>query len=265
MIERSFPHPIVLQQASAPRPHLLALLFFYAVPAWLLTPVTVRLMHWSAFAEFASIHNAAYKFTFFAVQVCLSCAVIVFLTKKYPTALWLPKPQLKNRRLLPAMLVVPLLAWHFRAWFAMARIFIITSAQDHAVAKQIIESMHNSIWVGMAYGASFTGVICFSLLSAIMAPLFEEMLVNGLLANAFVRSFGVSAALICTPVCFALGHVPQFGFGQQIIPIFFMGLTGILIRFYSGSLKLSIFTHILMNIVILAPKWAVAFMHFKFT
>ncbi|MGB8356348.1 MAG: CPBP family intramembrane glutamic endopeptidase [Chthoniobacteraceae bacterium] len=264
MIESSFPHPIVLQQASAPRPHLLALLFFYAAPARLLTQLTADLMHWSAFAQFASIHNAAYKFAFFAVQIGLICAVVIFLGKKYPTALWLPKPQLKNRRLLTAMLVLPLLLWHFQAWFAMARVFIIVDHQDHATAKQIIDSLHHSIWVGMAYGPSLMGVIYDSLLSIIMAPVFEEMLINGLLANAFVRSFGVVAAVICTPVCFALAHVSQFGFGQHLIPIFFMGLTCIVIRFYSGSLKLSIFAHILMNIVILAPKWAVAFMHFKF-
>jgi membrane protease YdiL (CAAX protease family) len=121
--------------------------------------------------------------------------------------------------------------------------------------------MHNEIWSGLAYGASLVGVVCESL-SSFVSPVLEEMLFSGLLANRLTKSFGVSVAVLGTPVCFALIHVVQFGIGSHLITLFLAGLSYTIIRFRSGSLRMAVFSHLAINFVIFVPKWAVAVMHF---
>jgi len=135
----------------------------------------------------------------------------------------------------------------------------IASSQE---LSQTLASMHNDIWSGLAYGASLIGVVCESLTSFV-SPVLEEMLFSGLLANRLSKSFGVSVAVLGTPVCFALIHVVQFGIGPHLITLFLAGLTYTTIRFRSGSLRMAVFSHLAINCVIFVPKWAVAVMHFR--
>ena len=89
---RDFVHPIVQQQAQAPRPPLAIIFLGIFVPNWLPTLLAQGLMYWPAFAALTTDHFAAYQVIFFSLQVVLIAGSIFWFSRKYPTALWRPQP-----------------------------------------------------------------------------------------------------------------------------------------------------------------------------
>src|SRR5262249_2046889 len=125
-----------------------------------------------------------------------------------------------------------------------------------------IASLHTAAWDSLAYGHTLIGVIGSSI-SSFTAPLLEEIVFSGLLANSITKACGVRTAIVGVPACFAFAHVIHFGFGVQIILLYFAGLIYVLIRISSGSLLFSILSHQIINMVVLAPKWLIPYLHFR--
>ncbi len=263
MSTRAFPHPIVLEQIRAPAPHLLALFAFYFVPSWLPTLLTRGLIDWPAFATFRAHHHSQYQLAFLALQSVLLFGSIIILSTRYPRAIWIRRPPFGRNTNLCACLLLPILLYHLSSWNSTTQLLeTLSKLHNPSEARRVLAYAHTAIWSRLAGGPSLTGVVSASILS-LTAPVLEEMVFSGFVANAILRSFGVTAALLGTPVCFALTHVVQFGFGPHLVPLFFAGLTCTGIRFVSGNLRWAIFSHLLVNIVIMAPKWTIAYLHFN--
>jgi membrane protease YdiL (CAAX protease family) len=259
-----FPHPIIVEQIRAPQPHILTLFASFFVPAWLLTLLTGGLNHWNAFVAYQRYHLSEYHLIFLTLQFALLLGFVVFLTVRYPQALWIPRPQFSRNTLLCVCLVIPILFFEISNWKSAASVMeILSKVRNPLEIKKDLAAAHNMIWGRLVGGPSFIGVIWSSVLS-MTAPVLEEMVFSGLFANAVARAFGVMAALLFTPTCFALAHTLQFGLGQHLLPLFFAGLTYTAVRFMSGSLRLAIFSHLLVNFVILTPKWMIAYLYFKY-
>ena len=258
---RDFPHPVVLQQISADQPRIWVWFLFLFVPNWLPHLLNQGLMLWPSFIHVVADHHTAYFLVFFVVQMSLTCGAILFLSKNYASALWSPPPPSRSHSFRSLVILVPLLLFHLSNWLSILSFMALPSIAKSQELSQTLASMHNEIWSGLAYGASLVGVVCESL-SSFVSPVLEEMLFSGLLANRLTKSFGVSVAVLGTPVCFALIHVVQFGIGSHLITLFLAGLSYTIIRFRSGSLRMAVFSHLAINFIIFVPKWAVAVMHF---
>ena len=256
---RDFPHPVVLQQISADQPRIWVWFLLLFVPNWLPRLLNQGLMLWPSFRHVVADHHTANFLVFFVVQMSVTCGAILFLSKNYASALWSPPPPSRSHSFRSLVILVPLLLFHLS--LSILLIMALPSIAKSQELSQTLASMHNAIWSGLAYGASLIGVVCETLTSFV-SPALEEMLFSGLLANRLAKSFGVSVAVLGTPVCFALIHVVQFGIGPHLIPLFFAGLTYTTIRFRSGSLRMAVFSHLAINFVIFVPKWAVAVMYF---
>jgi len=259
---KSLVHPTIQQQILARNPPAWTLPLFWAVPSILLTKISAHLILLPEFAHFASQHKEAYHLTFFGVQVGLVIATILFLSMKYPDALWRPGTTQDRRTVISLCILLPLLVYHMSSWPRGFRAIAFCARYSHQpTVKIMIDQLHNKTWSALAYGSNPSGVIYSSAISFI-GPVFEEILFSGLLVNAIARSFRATTAILITPVCFALSHGFQFGFGPQLIPLLCAGLTYTLIRIFSGSLRLAIFGHLLVNFVIFLPKWILAILHF---
>jgi membrane protease YdiL (CAAX protease family) len=125
----------------------------------------------------------------------------------------------------------------------------------------LVAIVHQKIWGGLPYGPSPTGVVCFFWLTIIF-PVLEETLFSGFLANRLAARFGTCAALLVTALLFTVGHVPVYGLGINALHLFFAGLTYVAIRFQSGSLILSVISHMFINAVIMLPKLWIAMIRF---
>ena len=236
---RGFPHSVVLQQISADQPRIWVWFLLLFVPNWLPQLLNQGLMLWPSFTRAVADHHASYFLIFFGVQMSLICGAILFLTRNYASALWSPPAPSGSHSFKSLVILVPLLLFHLSNWLLIFPLIMVPpSIPKSNELSQTLASMHDEIWGRLAYGASLTGVVCESI-SSFVAPVLEEMLFSGLLANRLAKSFGLTVAVLGAPVCFALVHVVQFGIGPHLIPLFLAGLTYTVIRFYSGSLRMA--------------------------
>jgi membrane protease YdiL (CAAX protease family) len=254
---RGFPNEAVLKQISSRQPPILLWCVCFFVPAWLLSFISGLLMRWPTFVDIASTHHIAYSICFLAAQMGLLVGATWLLSNRYREALWTPEGEPLPQGPPSMLLILPLLLYNFSEWFtvpAFLTMFSVMPAERTTVYQEI--------WNGLAYGSSLTGVICNSVASFV-APLWEEVLFSGLLANRFAAWLGNISGILVTPACFALVHVLQFGFGTHLVELYFAGVAYTAVRFRSGRLGLSVLCHMLVNFVVFVPKWAVAVAYFR--
>jgi membrane protease YdiL (CAAX protease family) len=126
---------------------------------------------------------------------------------------------------------------------------------------KVLASAHHMVWGRLAYGSSLTGVLCESV-TAFVAPILEELVFTGFVINVIAKRYGFVVAVLGASTCFALVHVTQFGVGEHLLLLFLAGVTNGLIRVSSGSLRLAVFGHWIINAVVFLPKWTLALIHF---
>jgi membrane protease YdiL (CAAX protease family) len=260
MIFRSIPHSAVLQQISAPQPRLVVVLLCLGVPWWLPTLLVHMLKRWPAFWTLASEHDTVYLVGFFLVQLSLVCGSVVFLSKKYRSAVWTPQPSWPRGTAVSLLLLLPLFLFYLSRDVRGIRAMIGLSTYGVEGAKALA-SAHLVVWGRLAYGLSLAGVLCGSI-AVFVAPVLEELVFSGFVINAIAKRHGFVAAVLGASTCFTLVHVPRFGVGQHLLLVFFAGVTCALIRVFSGSLLLAVFGHWTINTVIFLPKWVLAVIHF---
>ena len=260
---RTILHQVVLQQITAPQPKLVIVLFCLFVAGWLPTLFAHALMSWPLFSAFTAEHNSAYRIIFFIVQLSLICGAIAFLSRRHASAVWTPQPLWPRRAVVSLLILLPLLLFHLPDSLSGIQGAIALSGFG-VEAKVRLASIHDEAWEGLAYGSSLTGVVCSSILS-FAAPALEELVFSGFLINAIAKPYGIAAAVVGAPACFAVVHIFQFGVGAHVIPLFFAGITYASLRVCSGSLLLAVLGHWTINAVIFLPKWVVAVLHFAQT
>ena len=260
---RNIPHPIVLQQFAAPQPSLLLLLACLSVPNWLPTLSSYGLMCWRPFWTFATENNTAYRVTFLLIQLSLVCGAILFLSRRYASAIWTPKPSERCRILVALLLLLPLLLFHLSAYPRGARaLFALWNFPNHVQATEVLSSIHRKAWDRMAYGSSLLGIVCNSFLT-FPVPLLEELVFTGFSINAIAKRYGLVTAVAVVPGCFAAVHIFEFGIGIHLLPLFVASLTYVAIRLCTGSLRLAVIAHWTINVAVMLPKWVIAVMHFN--
>jgi membrane protease YdiL (CAAX protease family) len=261
---RGFPNEIVLEQISSRQPGMLLWVCLWAVPTWGPQGLTYGLMCWSVFARFAARHFTRYILGYFGIQEALICGAIIFLSWHYGQALWKPRPKSWRCSLKSVLILTPMLIYYlgdfFRAWHVIqvGRSLKTTGPGEF---DQVVASLYKQMWQPLG-GFSSTQVICYSTLSFI-SPILEEMLFSGLLGNWFAKRFNIAIALFGPSICFTVVHGFAYGFGSHLVPLFFAGMTYILMRFYSGNLLMPVLAHLAVNFVVLFPKWMVAVMYFR--
>jgi membrane protease YdiL (CAAX protease family) len=193
----------------------------------------------------------------------LICGAIIFLSLQYGSALWKPRPKSWRCSLKSVWILTPVLIVHlvhsFGAW-QMMQVGRSLKTMGPSESNQMLTSLYQQTWKPLG-ASSATEVLCYSTLSFI-SPVLEEMLFSGLLGNWFAKRFSISMALFCTPICFAVVHGVAYGFGSQLLPLFFAGQTYALMRFYSGNLVMPVLAHSAVNFVVFFPKWTIAAMYF---
>lgn len=251
-------HPLVLQQSDALQPPWWLVLICFIVPGWLLTLLSVGLVRWPLFVAYASPHPIIYRAVFAIVQFGLMTGGIVYLSRKFRSALWYPPPSTWRRSVAALACLLPILSYHLCIGLSSIRtIAELVAAPQQDIAMPLLVSLYQQSWGALAYGSSFDGVIFSSALSFV-TPVLEEIVFSGFVANALVRRFGFTAAVLGTSVCFCFVHAVRFGIGMQLVPVLFAGMTYVIVRLVSGSLFLAVLAHCIVNAVVFLPKWAVA-------
>ena len=216
----------------------------------------------NAFVRLCTDHPQGYLSVFFFIQIVCITTAAVFFCWKYSDALFLRRSIISKKRIVLSFLALtPLAIWHIHT---IGKFIVSVDGMfqtgTSVELSEAFASMHQAIWGNLAYNASSLGVLFSSLLS-VVAPLHEEILINGFIANWIIRRANIFAGLVSMPVVFTLAHVPAFGFGNHLWGLFFAGSTYILIRVLSGSVAFAILSHCFINILIFVPKWAITVLY----
>ncbi len=262
----SIPHPIFVKQSEAVQPRLLTWLVLFFFPGHALTLVTYCLIRWPAFVELFQDHRDAYYLIFFAAQVTLITASLIFVATRYGAVTLKPRPAWSARHVWALLIFLPLLIFYMRAaWIGFQgnmRLVSISQRADYSPEIfDVFEFAYNRVWGAMPYGTDLTGMVCFTTLT-LLGPFYEELVFSGLALNILSKRCGIPAGFVLTAVCFTLLHIISFGFGLHLVPLFFSSLVYGLLRIVTGSLFPSVVAHCAINFLVMAPKWMLAILYF---
>jgi uncharacterized protein len=106
--------------------------------------------------------------------------------------------------------------------------------------------------------------VAFASFTAFITPILEEIIFTGFLLNRLSRRAPLIAAMIICAALFAVVHLLSImTYAAENLPkLFCMSLTSQLIRLASGRLELAIACHIAANVLVLTPKWVLAYLYF---
>lgn len=260
---KDFPHPVMRQQAGAPQPRVLTWVLWVCVTAWLPTVLTQALMLWPRFLAFTEEDRLIFNFGFFVFQLGMLCAIGWAVGRIYKTALWQPQPRWSVRSLGALVIIAPLLTYYISSRLSNSEgLFFFWKFSHLDEVRRVIVELQGIAWGRLGRGDSVIDVIRITTLSLVMAPVVEEMLFTGLLANRLTRRFGVTVALLVTPFAFVAGHMFVVSFGKDAILLYWAGFSYVAVRMYTGSLIASVICHAVVNAVIIAPKLVIAFLYF---
>src|SRR6266700_2755548 len=255
-------HPVVRQQFLAPQPHISRVVVLFLTPGVLLEAIWYWLMRSTKVRGLCVECPQGCELAFFGAQITLVAWIALFLSKRYSAALWASALSLGPRTAKSLVLLTPAILWYLSV-DANILLSLWTSAvfETHEQLRNALPRMYKEIWQPLAVDPWPSSVVISSVTSLVV-PAFEEIIFTGLLANAVARWAGVPAATTITPMLFTLAHVPRFGLGLDLLPVFWVCGSCVLIRFSSGSLLYAILGHLLVNAVVFLPKWVVAVLYF---
>jgi membrane protease YdiL (CAAX protease family) len=216
-------------------------------------------------------HFGAYRIGFFSAQVLLTVGAVVFFLARYRSAL-LAGLSLNLRTAwrvfaVGAILSLPLAAyygWQFAKMVHVLSELVQAQGTNEGLSNtDFWRNLHEGCWKPLGYGADVSGVLLASIVSLVLAPLPEEMVVSGLALNKISRRVPLAATVVLCAGIFAGVHLHKTGLTSQCLPIFAMGLTSATARLVSGSWLSAVVAHFVVNIAIFAPKWFVAIVWFK--
>ena len=254
---RTFPNSAVLEQISAQQPCFLSIAFLYVSPFWLLAGIFNSSHLWTPIANFALSYSQCNQALFFILQAILIASIVINCSIKYRTALWEHSSERHHSWLLLICVFLPALCFYLNKEI---RVIIWLMVEINSPDLHM-DQIHDKLWMALPYGVSFNGVI-FSSAVMMFGPVFEEIIFTGFTLNIILRKYGIILAIILVPLIFTSVHIPQQGYGAHLIPIYLCGLTFVLIRLISGILLYSVIYHMIINIIVLLPRWAEAYFYF---
>lgn len=196
---RSIPHPAVVEQISAPQPGLVVLLVWLFAASWAPTLSLRTLMLWPAFKALAWQHWTACTIAFLAAQVSFIFGCLMFLSRKYASAIWLPRQSRHRDVSVFVLILLPLVMFHI--YFCFLELKAVVGAArlpDCAKGTELLGSLFFGEWHNDAAGPRPMDLIYASVM-AFVAPVLEEVVFTGLLLNAIARcSRLLAAALGCS-------------------------------------------------------------------
>ena len=221
------------------------------------------LVCFDALASIFSFHSAPRRRLssfLFLPPVCLATVDKPILSKNYSSAVLSPQPSWRGGTLTKLLILLPLLIYYLCSSIGGISAALALPGFGPE-GNKMLDSLHDEVWGRLAYGPTLAGVLCVSVM-AFTGPILEELVFRGFLINALAKRNGFVVAVIAASACFALTHVLQFGVGMHLIPLFFSAITYAMIRIYSGSLTLAIFSHLAINVIVFFPKWVITVLHF---
>jgi membrane protease YdiL (CAAX protease family) len=252
----------VASQMRAEQPRLRLLLAAVILPAFGPTQMWRALRQWPYFAALVKSHPAASNYAFLTVQETLIASFLVWMFLRYSTALMRKTEVNLTPRIRYGWLVLsPLILFTLAQCAHEFHIFTSFAVLNPKTQEDTFIYVFNNIWSRMPYGASLSGVLCTSA-AALTFPVLEEVCFTGFLANATIKRAGVPTAFALVPAICVLAHVPQYGFGTHLLPLWFAALSYLCARLLTGALWVPIGAHLLFNVLTLAPKCAVAVVYF---
>jgi membrane protease YdiL (CAAX protease family) len=249
------PLQLLHSQRDAPNPPFFVLLLFIFLfgfgasgvsgYAWLLPPFR----HW------ATANRDLYYETFYFSQLLIQL-IPAFYAKSYASAVGTSKaPAFKS--MIISVIGAPLLLWNFAT--AARHVGILIGWSENAVA---VTYMFNQIWSVLTPKPTFPLILLYSLLTIVVAPLIEELFFRGFFFNHAYRRCPLSVAIVLTSAVFALLHISPHRSGESLFVLFVNGVIFSLLRVSSGSIYPPMICHILINILVMLPKWTSAFLYF---
>jgi len=260
-----FPHLSIAGQILAPQPALWLLALSFFVVCWMLSLLTWGLMRIGIFIDFATRYPVLYSSAFYSLQTALVFYFTIIFFRRHDGSLRTPMKRSWKYALVSFCILLPVSILDWQPMVKVADIFTqLNESHDPALIRATIIQLYHVMWDPLVTHQSIITVICTSAMS-FLVPVYEELLFTGFVANRFARKFGTIAAIFLTPLCFTLAHVPRFGldWGIHSLPVFAMGLTCVIIRFWTGSVVPAIISHLLLNLVIFFPKWMVAYIYWS--
>lgn len=260
----SFPHQSVIDQAASVQPSFLKMLLLWMLPANAPRLLTMCLAYWALFANWAASHPQVYQSSFFVLQLVIMIWSVVYSFRNHGEALYIKDGRFWSRRLLWLFLAVPMLLLHAQNISTVSdSLRRMTEVAGPGQMEEAIHALHHKVWNASAYGSSLLGVLYFSFFTLCISSC-EEPVFAGFVCNSIGARWGWLAALLLTPACFCLAHLPVITQPFQIVPLYAAALTYTSIRLMSGSIFLAITAHTLINIYVMLPKWLLAWLHFRY-
>jgi len=259
----SFPHPSVKDQAASVQPSLVKMVLLWLLPSQAPWFVTKCLFNWPMFYDWAAAQPQAYLSCFFLLQMTLMGWAVIHSFRNYGPALFTKGGQLWTRKLFSLLLLVPLLEFHSRNITTFSDSLVkMAELAGPGQMEVAIHELHENVWKGLAYGSSWLGVLYFSFFT-VSISFCEEAVFSGFACNRLGSKWGWLTALVLSPLCFSVAHLPVTKTPSELMFLFWAGLTYTAIRLISGSVLLAITAHTLINIYVMLPKWVLAWLHFR--
>ncbi len=240
---------------AAPQPRFLTWSLAVVATSWLVTGLDGFMGTLApSYARLVRANPTMYQFSFWAVQLIAVCAIAVYLSRKFPMALWVPTVSLVERWRGSLLIVLPLTCFYlWRLVSAYSSIHLL--AHQHGKAGLI--ALFERVWSHLPSGSSWPGIVLYSLLS-ILGPVAETILFSGLLANKVGRRLRPVIAILLVAVVTVVAHLPAYGLTHELAVLFLSAATYTAVRFYSGSLWSAVVAHVIVNVIVMLPKWILA-------
>jgi membrane protease YdiL (CAAX protease family) len=249
MLRQFFSWQVFIPQQQADQPTAPKASLFFLVSFLGPREITAVLIHVPAFYAWTRANHDLYLATFFTLQLFVTAAFAAWLGRKYRAALFEPRPLTNWKNYIAvALIAAPFLIYegHKTPRHCVSIITLVTLKPEY------VPGMMRDFWTAVV-GNYTIWHVAFASLTAFITPVLEEIIFTGFLLNR----------LICAAL-FALVHLLSImTYAAENLPkLFCMSLTSQLIRLASGTLELAIACHIAANVLVLTPKWVLAYLYF---
>lgn len=266
----------LLPQFEKKQPKLIFVIFIYLLAVfglqsffYILNIVSPSLL------KLVMLNQKLYRYGWVTFQLFIIAIAIIYFARKYKLCLFRNNDydikDIKKMIIIGFLCSLPLVIYHMYnviySIHCMSKLkeFYTQSAmtmEDKKAHLFIIGKLLNSAWASVGYGSDKIGIISGTL-SCFIAPIFEEIIFTGFIFNLFLRRLRIPIAIFLTSLIFILPHISKANSIVYLFPVFLIMTTSLISRLYSGSVSSSIISHLIINFVILLPKWFIAIIAFK--
>lgn len=248
----SLPLHLLRSQRDAPNPPFLTLLFLTFLSAYGASGAWGYAALFSSFRDRAHADLRHYYELFYLSQFFFPL-IPAFYATRYKSAVG-TLGKTSSRPIIAFLVAAPLLLWNLAT--AARHCGLMSGYAQH---PEDLSFLYKQIWTAVVPYPVLSVVLLYSLLSIGVAPLIEELFFRGFFLNQAYRRFPLPVAILLTSAGFALFHPSAYRSGQLLFTYFINAVFFALLRVTSGSIYPPIICHVLLNILVISPKWLLAF------